>query len=192
MSRWEGAIITDKEHWSDIFRGIFLSSPNSILKLKHERNDSNKVSSLQIFNSRKFYNTYQKIVALMISQCSCCLHLTPPNFRVCAQRKVPAKRFKICHILCMRKPKVAFSVFHFVLTLYFYVMNALFYCRHRPRKHKVLERNERKEKSSLDTFWSVLLEFFVEHKLWNWEEWDVHRFFLAALMLQVRLLWWSI
>ena len=75
------------------------SSPNSILKLKHERNDSNKVSSLQIFNSRKFYNTYQKIVALMISQCSCCLHLTPHNFRVCARRKVPAKRFKICHIM---------------------------------------------------------------------------------------------
>ena len=37
---------------------------------------------------------------------------TPPNFRVCAPQNVPAKCFKICHILYMRKPKVAFSVFH--------------------------------------------------------------------------------
>ena len=44
---------------------------------------------------------------------------TPPNFRVCAQQKVPSKRFKICHISCIRIPKVAFSVFHFML-LYFF------------------------------------------------------------------------
>ena len=36
----------------------------------------------------------------------------PPNFRVCAQQKVQAKRFKICHILIIQKPKVVFSVFH--------------------------------------------------------------------------------
>ena len=30
-----------------------------------------------------------------------------------------AKRFEICHILCIRKPKIAFSIFHFVL-LYFF------------------------------------------------------------------------
>ena len=49
---------------------------------------------------------------------------TPPNFRVCARWKVPAKRFKICHILCLRKPKVAFSIFHFVIVPFF-LMNAL-------------------------------------------------------------------
>ena len=40
-------------------------------------------------------------------------HCTPPNFRVCARRKVPAKCCKIWHILYIRKPKVAFSVFLF-------------------------------------------------------------------------------
>ena len=40
---------------------------------------------------------------------------TTSNFRVYAQRKVPAKCFKIYHILYIRKPKVAFSAFHFVL-----------------------------------------------------------------------------
>ena len=30
------------------------------------------------------------------------LTVTPPNFRVCARQKVPAKRFKICHILYIR------------------------------------------------------------------------------------------
>ena len=45
--------------------------------------------------------------------------LTPPNFRVCTQRKVPAKRFKICHILFIRKPKVAFYIFHFLLLYIF-------------------------------------------------------------------------
>ena len=44
---------------------------------------------------------------------------TPPNFRVCSRRKVPVKRFKICHVLYLQKPKVAFSIFHFVL-LYFF------------------------------------------------------------------------
>ena len=34
-------------------------------------------------------------------------------------RKVPAKRFKIWYVLCIRKPKVAFSVFHFVLLYIF-------------------------------------------------------------------------
>ena len=40
---------------------------------------------------------------------------TPPNFRVCARWKVPAKWFKIYHILYMRKPKVAFSYIQGVL-----------------------------------------------------------------------------
>ena len=38
------------------------------------------------------------------------------NFRICAQQKVPAKCFKICHISYTQKPKVDFS-FH--ATLYF-------------------------------------------------------------------------
>ena len=45
---------------------------------------------------------------------------TPPNFRECARQKVPAKCFKICHILYIRKSKGrAFPIFHFVL-LYFF------------------------------------------------------------------------
>ena len=46
-------------------------------------------------------------------------YTTPPNFKVCARRKVPEKFFKICHILYIRKPKVAFFVFHFVLLYIF-------------------------------------------------------------------------
>ena len=41
--------------------------------------------------------------------------------------KIPAKCFKICHILYIRKPKVAVSVFHFVLLYFFPLMNALVY-----------------------------------------------------------------
>ena len=41
--------------------------------------------------------------------------LTPLNFRVCALRNVPAKCFNICHILYIQRPKVPFSVFHFML-----------------------------------------------------------------------------
>ena len=32
------------------------------------------------------------------------LHITLHKLEVCAQRNVPAKRFKICYILCIRKP----------------------------------------------------------------------------------------
>ena len=34
-------------------------------------------------------------------------------------KNFPAKRFKICHILYLQKPRVALSIFHFVL-LYFF------------------------------------------------------------------------
>ena len=44
-------------------------------------------------------------------------HCTPPNFRVCARRKVPAKCCKIWHILYIRKPKVAFSVLCYFIIL---------------------------------------------------------------------------
>ena len=67
----------------------------------------------------------------------CKYRITPPNFRVCARQKVPAKRFKICHILYIRKPKVAFSVFHFVLLYIFsYLMNGL-----KKKKKKVTSRS---------------------------------------------------
>ena len=45
--------------------------------------------------------------------------------------KVPAKHFKIFHILYIWKPKVAFSVFHFVL-LYFSPNKCPGLCWHRP------------------------------------------------------------
>ena len=43
-------------------------------------------------------------------------------------------------------------------------------CRHRPG-HSLGEKNKVawNEKSNFG-FWSVLLELFVEHKFWNWEE----------------------
>ena len=44
---------------------------------------------------------------------------TPHNLKVCAWWKVPAKRFKICHILYIRKPKVAFFIIHFVQFYFF-------------------------------------------------------------------------
>ena len=49
------------------------------------------------------------------------------NKKVYAWWKIPAKCFKICHILYIRKPKVAVSVFHFVLLYFFPLMNALVY-----------------------------------------------------------------
>ena len=51
------------------------------------------------------------------------------SLRVCARWKVPAKRFKICHILYIRRPKVAFFVFHFVL-LYILPNECPGLCRH--------------------------------------------------------------
>ena len=56
---------------------------------------------------------------------------TPPNFRVCARRKVPTKRFKICHILYIWKPKVAFSIFHFVQSYIFLPNECHGLCWHR-------------------------------------------------------------
>ena len=64
-------------------------------------------------------DTYQSQLFFLDTQCSSMYHYvlkgyssysTPPNFRDCAQRKVPAKRFKICHILYIQKPKVALSI----------------------------------------------------------------------------------
>ena len=50
--------------------------------------------------------THQKNTGQLIAEAQC----TPPNFRDCARRKVLVKRFKICHILYIRKPKVALSI----------------------------------------------------------------------------------
>ena len=83
--------------------------------------------------------------------------LTPPNFRVCAQRKVPAKRFKICHILYIRNPKDDFSIFDFV---------------HKMKNAKSIFGFSYTY-IKYGKFWSVSLELFVEHKLWNWEEWHM-------------------
>ena len=47
---------------------------------------------------------------------------TPSNFRICAQLNALDKRFKICYILCVQNPKVAFSVFHFMQHYYFFLM----------------------------------------------------------------------
>ena len=59
------------------------------------------------------------------------------------------KRFKICHISYIRKPKVAFSVFHFVLQ-YFYPNECPGLCRRRPghslRDENKVARNEKWKK----------------------------------------------
>ena len=43
------------------------------------------------------------------------IYITPQKCEVFAKVFDPPKRFKICYIFMKRKPKVAFSVFHFVL-----------------------------------------------------------------------------
>ena len=48
-----------------------------------------------------------------------------------SERKLTVKCFKICHILYVRKPKVALSVFHFVL-LNFFPNQCPGLCRQRP------------------------------------------------------------
>ena len=45
--------------------------------------------------------------------------ITPANFRVCDRQKFLAKQFKICHILYIRNPRVAYSISHFVLLYIF-------------------------------------------------------------------------
>ena len=65
--------------------------------------------------------TLKLLVVCTSVQCTYILfENTPLNFRVCAWRKFPAKRFKICYILKIRKPKVAFCSFHFVLLYFFH------------------------------------------------------------------------
>ena len=105
---------------------------------------------------------------------------TPPKFRICARQKVPAKCFKIYHILYIWKPKVAFSVFHLVLLYIFSyfilcyfifpLMNVLVYVDIDPRAF-IREKNkvERNEKwflvfQNYGKFWSVLLGHFIKHK----------------------------
>ena len=66
-------------------------------------------------------NTLQQPTAVMVRK-----HIdyvyTHPNFRVCARRKVPAKGFKICHILYKHKnPKLLFPFF--ILCNFFFYLN---------------------------------------------------------------------
>ena len=46
---------------------------------------------------------------------------------MCDDIKLSTETLKICYILYITKPKVAFSVFHFVLSLFFSLINALVY-----------------------------------------------------------------
>ena len=48
-----------------------------------------------------------------------CLEPTLQKFGMCGEINCLEKRFKICRILCIWKPKVAFSIFHFVLGPFF-------------------------------------------------------------------------
>ena len=72
-----------------------------------------------------------------------------PNFRVCAQRKVPVKRFKISHYT---KIQSCFFRFTFrVKVLYFFPqMNGT-------AGHKIWQIQ-------------VLIWYFIKHKSWNWED----------------------
>ena len=51
--------------------------------------------------------------------------ITLQKFGMCDEINCLEKYFKICHILYIKKPNVAFSVFHFVLLNFFSLMNAL-------------------------------------------------------------------
>ena len=48
----------------------------------------------------------------------CASYLTLQKFGMWDQINCQEKRFKICHILYIRKPKVTFSIFHFVLLIF--------------------------------------------------------------------------
>ena len=55
------------------------------------------------------------IQGLILSSCGqMCWYVTLQKEEVCAQLNALEKRFKICHILCIRKTHVVFFVFHFV------------------------------------------------------------------------------
>ena len=47
------------------------------------------------------------------------IHVTLQRFEMDGEINCLKKRFKICHILYIRKPKVALSIFHFVLGPFF-------------------------------------------------------------------------
>ena len=91
---------------------------------------------------------------------------TPPNFRVCAQQKVPAKRFKLCNIfyiyatLVYENPKLLSSL-----------MNALVYVNIdwgiQQGKNKV---------SWILKWWKQVWVFIFKKRLfwaqcWTWERW---------------------
>ena len=81
-------------------------------------------------------------------------------------RKVPAKHFKICHgyfILIYEKPKLLFLFFILCYVIYF-----------SPNEFPGLSRQYGK-------FWSVSLELFAKHKLWNWEKWGTYYYYYFLL-----------
>ena len=58
--------------------------------------------------------------------------VTPPNFRVCARRKVPAKRFTICHILyTYTKTQSCFFRFSFPASTLFFPIECPGLCQHK-------------------------------------------------------------
>ena len=74
----------------------------------------------RIFNLAEKY-LFEKNFLVRINQYT----ITPPNFTVCAQRKVPAKRFKICHTILFTNTQSCFFHLSFRATLFFPLMNGL-------------------------------------------------------------------
>ena len=105
------------------------------------------------------------------------------NF-VFARRKIPAKRFKICHIL--------YVIYTKTLSCFFYFSFCATLCNecpgpwrwHRPAWHSLgkLAWNKKWKKQlwvfvylyiKYCKFWSISLELFTEHTPWNWQEWSI-------------------
>ena len=104
------------QHVEIIKKELFCATrpPMHVLLVKMLPIVQNYSSSCILFNNLTFMwcalgKLFHHLIVLLSFQ------INPPNFRVCAQQKVPAERFKFCHILFIWKPKVAVSVFHFML-----------------------------------------------------------------------------
>ena len=66
-----------------------------------------------------------QLVNLKVPTYKCLTESCLRNMRFMLDEMHNAKRFKICHISYIQKPKVTFSVFHFKLLYFFPLMNAL-------------------------------------------------------------------
>ena len=107
------------------------------------------------------------------------LPLHSSEIRGLCLRKCPRKMLQnLAYLTIMRKPKIAFSIFHFML-LYFFPNECPGQCRHRPGHSLGEKQSCMKWKKQLwvfvymkyGKFWSILVGHFIKHKPLKSEEW---------------------